>query len=197
MNAIRMDSGVGLLCCLSLATFLLGGCLTRKNAIPPRGVGAKGTIPTDASSAPKETRARKGLLDGYAEVLGVHTSKLQNPALYAYIDDWMGVPHRSGGTDRRGLDCSAFVGMVMRDVYGKSVPRISKDMAQHIKRKYERQLREGDLVFFSFGRRDIDHVGIYLHNNKFVHVSTSKGVIISDLHDSWYYKYFTRAGTVN
>lgn len=107
----------------------------------------------------------------------------------------MGVPHRTGGTDRKGMDCSAFVGMVMRDVYGKQVPRASREIAEGIKRKYERQLEEGDLVFFSFGRRTIDHVGIYLQNNKFVHVSTSKGVIISDLHDSWYYQYFTRAGT--
>ena len=188
-----------------LATLLLSGCLTRKNALPPdRAIGSKthkraatGTIITDASSAPKGVRkAGKSLLDEYAEVLGVRPNELQNRALYAYIDDWMGVPHRSGGIDHRGLDCSAFVGLVMRDVYGKAVPRVSKEIAEHIKRKYERQLQEGDLVFFSFGRGSIDHVGIYLHNNKFVHVSTSKGVIISDLHDSWYYRYFTRAGTV-
>jgi len=183
----------------------LSGCLTRKNALPPgRAVkstshkgAAEGTIITDASSAPKGVKATgKSVLDGYAEVLGVRTNELQNPALYAYIDKWMGIPHRSGGMDHRGLDCSAFVGMVMQDVYGKSVPRVSKEIGEHVKRKYERQLREGDLVFFSFGRGSIDHVGIYLHNNKFVHVSTSKGVIISDLHDSWYYRYFTRAGTV-
>ncbi|SEL87493.1 C40 family peptidase [Parapedobacter koreensis] len=192
--------------CLSLSVFLLSGCLTRKNALPPdkatvstrsKKAPSRNTILTDASSAPRDVRATgRGLIDGYAQVLGVRPQDLQNVTLYTYIDDWMGIPHRSGGVDRRGLDCSAFVGMVMRDVYGKSVPRVSKEMAEHIKRKYERQLQEGDLVFFSFGRRDIDHVGIYLHNNKFVHVSTTKGVIISDLHDSWYYKYFKRAGSV-
>lgn len=201
---------VSLLGCFSLSIFLLTGCLTRKNALPPdRAVtstaykkkakdrkGAKGTILTDASTSRKDVRAGNRLLEGYAEVLGVAPGQLETAALYSYIDEWMGTPHRSGGTGRQGLDCSAFVGLVMQDVYGKSVPRVSKDMANHIKRKYERQLQEGDLVFFSFGRREIDHVGIYLHNNKFVHVSTSKGVIISDLHDSWYYKYFTRAGSV-
>ena len=191
---------------LLLATLLLSGCLTRRNALPPNRTAtssvaktpARGsTILTDASSSPKDVRtSSRSLLEGYAEVLGVSTNQLQNKALYGYIDDWMGTPHRLGGTDQRGIDCSAFVGMVMRDIYGKSVPRASGEMAQHIKRKYERQLREGDLVFFSFGRKHIDHVGIYLHNNKFVHVSTSKGVIISDLRDTWYYKYFTRAGSV-
>ncbi|WP_262247692.1 C40 family peptidase [Parapedobacter soli] len=196
---------VGLLCCLLAAMFTLTGCLTRKNALPPdkahapvsRKHTSKGTIITDASSAPRDVRAGKQLLESYASVLGVDARDLNRPELYQFIDDWMGVPHRTGGTTHRGLDCSAFVGLVMKEVYGKSVPRASRDMAQRVKRKYERQLREGDLVFFSFGRRDIDHVGIYLHNNKFVHVSTSKGVIISDLHDSWYYKYFTRAGTIN
>lgn len=190
---------------LSLTVLTLGGCLTRKNALPPDrtatpksyGKPAKGTILTDASSSPRDVRtSRNALLEGYAEVLGVSVGDLQNPALYAYIDEWIGVPHRSGGLDKRGLDCSAFVGLVMRDIYHKDVPRMSQDIADHIKRKYERQLQEGDLVFFSFSRRGIDHVGIYLNNHKFVHVSTSKGVIISDLRDSWYYKYFTRAGSV-
>lgn len=182
--------------CLLLSILLLSGCLTRKSALPPGRTVARGTILTDATASPKDIRAGNRLLAGYAEVLGVAPGQLETAALYGYIDKWMGTPHRSGGADRRGLDCSAFVGLVMRDVYGKSVPRVSKDMADQIKRKYERQLVEGDLVFFSFGRREIDHVGIYLHNNKFVHVSTTKGVIISDLHDSWYYKYFTRAGSV-
>ncbi len=192
---------------LALSVLLLSGCLTRRNALPPDGVITSrpykkpvrgNAIATDASSSPKDVQASgKSLLEGYAEVLGVRANQLQNLTLYAYINDWMGTPHRLGGTNSRGVDCSAFVGMVMRDVYGKSVPRASREMAAQVKRKYERQLREGDLVFFSFGRRDIDHVGIYLHNNKFVHVSTTKGVIISDLHDSWYYKYFTRAGSIN
>ncbi|WP_257093033.1 hypothetical protein [Sphingobacterium sp. E70] len=38
-------------------------------------------------------------------------------------------------------------------------------------------------------------MGVYLHNNKFVHVSTRKGVIISDLTDSWYAKTFVDAGS--
>jgi len=192
--------------CLFAATVLLSGCLTRRNAIPSnRGVlsapnrkpAREAVILTDASAAPRNVRpTRAGMLEGYAEVLGVRPGKLENQALYRYIDEWMGTPHRLGGTNKRGVDCSAFVNMLMQEVYGKSVPRTSGEMAERVKRKYERQLQEGDLIFFSFGRRNIDHVGVYLHNNKFVHVSTSRGVIISDLHDSWYYKYFRRAGSV-
>lgn len=204
MMACRRTPSVSFVCCLLATVMVFSGCLSRKNALPSdRRTGAsthkhipKGTIITDASSSPKGVRAGKQLLEGYAAVLGVSPHDLKRPALYTFIDDWMGVPHRTGGTDYRGLDCSAFVGIAMQEIYGKVMPRASRDMAEHVKRKYERQLEEGDLVFFSFNRRDIDHVGIYLHNHKFVHVSTSKGVIISDLRDSWYYKYFTRAGTV-
>ena len=181
---------------------LFSGCLTRKNALPtgsyPTSARTKGSrvILTDASAAPRGVQASAGLLHNYAEVLGVPASELHNEALYTFIHQWMGTPHRTGGTDGKGIDCSAFAGLLMRDVYGKSLPRSSRDMAEVVKRKYEGQLTEGDLVFFSFGQANFDHVGIYLHNHKFVHVSTSKGVIISDLKDSWYYKYFRRAGSV-
>lgn len=199
---------------LAFVGILLSSCMTREKALPsgkhPRTVYRKPakttankparksrTIITDASSASKTTSASGSLLGNYAEVIGVPASDLRNASLYSFIDEWMGTPHRLGGGDRKGIDCSAFVGLLYQDIYGKNLPRTSREMAEQIKRKYERQLREGDLIFFSFGKKDVDHVGIYLHNNKFVHVSTSKGVIISDLHDTWYYRYFTRAGSIN
>ncbi|MBE8719244.1 C40 family peptidase [Sphingobacterium pedocola] len=157
-----------------------------------------GKPPADRSTvAPsKDTRRSGNTLSHYADVLGVSTKDMNN-SLYSFIDNWMGIPHRLGGLTKDGVDCSAFVGMIYKEVYSKNLPRTSRDMAAIIKRKYDDQLREGDLVFFSFGGKNIDHVGIYLHNGKFVHVSTQKGVMISNLKDAWYYKYFTRCGTPN
>jgi lipoprotein Spr len=136
------------------------------------------------------------LLKSYADELGVDPSELENQSLYAFIDEWIGAPHRLGGQTKAGIDCSAFINQLYSEVYKKTLARSSYEMADGIKRKYENQLVEGDLVFFSFGKKSIDHVGLYLRNNKFVHVSTSKGVMISDLHESWFYRYFVRAGTV-
>ncbi|WP_084163914.1 C40 family peptidase [Olivibacter sitiensis] len=136
------------------------------------------------------------LLANYAQLIGVQENELHNYALYELIDDWMGVPHADGGNTKRGIDCSGFATILMEEVYGKSIPRISSQQAELVKRKYEDQLQEGDLVFFSFGKKMIDHVGIYLANNKFVHVSTSSGVVISDLKDAWYYPYFVRCGSI-
>lgn len=150
---------------------------------------------SDASKARSMTYSGNKL-DNYAQLLGVNSREISKSSdLYLFIDDWMGTPHRTGGLDRNGMDCSAFVGLLYREIYRQNLPRTSRDMAENVKRKYENQLREGDLVFFSFGGRNIDHVGIYLRNGKFVHVSTRKGVIISDLKDTWYYRYFKRAGS--
>jgi len=181
-----------------LAAVVLSSCGSKRKTSAKYSYGSvnpkKGAPISDASDA-RGKGYGSNKLDNYADLLGVKTKELDNKNLYYMIDDWMGTPHRMGGMDKRGVDCSGFVSMLYQKIYGKDLPRTSRDMADNVKRKYENQLKEGDLVFFSFGGRNIDHVGIYLHNGKFVHVSTRKGVIISNLSDSWYYKYFKRSGT--
>lgn len=172
--------------CIS-AILLLNSCGAKKKVVLRENESNHSTI------SDKKNR-KTNLNQFYAELLGVKSKDL-NSQLYSFIDEWMDVPHRMGGMDKSGVDCSGFVTMVYQDVYKKNLPRISRDMADQIKRKYDDDLKEGDLVFFSFGGKSIDHVGIYLHNDKFVHVSTKKGVMISNLKDTWYYKYFTRCGT--
>lgn len=170
------------------------GTIDRSNSTSKKNRRTK--VPVSDASKARDMEFSSNKLDNYAKLLGVSERDIsKNASLYHMIDDWMGTPHRLGGFGRNGVDCSAFVGMVYREVYGKDLPRTSRDMADNVKRKYERQLEEGDLVFFSFGGSNIDHVGIYLHNGKFVHVSTKRGVIISDLKDTWYYRYFKRAGS--
>lgn len=151
-------------------------------------------IITDASKA--KSIEQGSIKERYASLLNVKEKELENEKLYRFIDSWIGVPHRSGGMDKKGVDCSGFTFLLEKEVYNKDLPRTARSMADVVKRKYENQLVEGDLIFFDFEGQKFSHVGVYLHNNKFVHASTSKGVIISDLKDIWYYKYFTRAGSV-
>ena len=87
--------------------------------------------------------------------------------------------------------------MLQRDIYGKSLPRRSRDQADAIKKKSLANLKEGDLIFFSFGGREVDHVGIYLNNDFFVHASTSRGVIVDDLTLPVYQKAIVKTGTLN
>ena len=59
-----------------------------------------------------------------------------------------------------------------------------------------RNLREGDLVFFTSrsSRKKVAHVGIYLKDGKFIHASTSRGVIISSLNEDYYRKHWLSGG---
>ena len=62
----------------------------------------------------------------------------------------------------------------------------------------KRNLQEGDLVFFHNGRkkRTATHVGIYLKDNKFIHASTSSGVIVSSLDEAYYRRCWMQGGRV-
>jgi len=98
----------------------------------------------------------------------------------------------------RGTDCSGFVGAVYRTVYNKNLARNSADMLRLNCRSISRQnLREGDLVFFATGlTRRVSHVGIYLKDGKFAHASSSKGVIISNLSETYYQRRWVSGGSV-
>ena len=72
-----------------------------------------------------------------------------NIFLYNEGARWLGVPHRMGGLTKKGVDCSGFVAIVFREVYGKQLARSSADMLKHNCKKVSRaNLKEGDLVFF-------------------------------------------------
>ncbi|MEM6160824.1 bifunctional murein DD-endopeptidase/murein LD-carboxypeptidase [Erwinia sp. P6884] len=99
--------------------------------------------------------------------------------------DWKGVRYRFGGTSKRGIDCSAFVQTTFREQFGLDLPRSTygqEDVGKSINRS---RLRAGDIILFRTGSRG-RHVGIYLGNDNFVHASTSSGVMISSLNDSYW-----------
>lgn len=177
-----VDSHLKSLLFFLIACLIFTSCKSRK-------------IITDASSA--RGRELSGTIEQrYAMLLGVREKDIKDQRLYKFIDNWMGSPHRLGGMEKSGIDCSGFTTILQKEVFKRDVARTAREMADQVKRLYEEELKEGDLVFFDFGGQPFNHVGVYLHNNKFVHVSTSKGVIISDLKDPWYYKYFSRCGSV-
>lgn len=122
---------------------------------------------------------------------------LSNKDLYNFITEWAGVQYRLGGLDKRGIDCSGFALLLEKKIYGVNLPRRSRDQAEVIKKKSMGQLKEGDLIFFSFGGREVDHVGIYLNGDYFVHASPTRGVIVDNLTIGAYQKALVKAGPVN
>ncbi|CAN5332440.1 NlpC/P60 family protein [soil metagenome] len=132
----------------------------------------------------------------YSAILGIDKSEIQNGRLYAFVDQWIGTPYKYGGVDKDGVDCSALAQLLEQQVYGINIPRTTGQQIGIIKRKYEEELREGDLVFFDFDGKKFSHVGVYLQNGCVVHASSSRGVIIVKLHDPSMYSHFSRCGSI-
>lgn len=141
--------------------------------------------------------SRKHTTDTKAARAADAMAKLRSKPLYRFINNWTGVRYKLGGLDKSGIDCSGFALLLQKDIYGKTLPRRSKDQADAVKNRSYDNLKEGDLIFFSFGGREVDHVGVYLNGDFFVHASTTRGVIIDDLTLPVYQKAIVKTGTLN
>jgi lipoprotein Spr len=131
----------------------------------------------------------------YGIMMDVAVEQLTNVKLLETIDEWYGARYRYGGTTKSGIDCSAFAGTLMTAVFGSSLPRTAREQYAATQRIKKDELQEGDLVFFNTSG-GISHVGVYLNNNKFVHASTSSGVMISDLNEQYYSRKYVGAGRI-
>jgi len=108
---------------------------------------------------------------------------------------WKGTGYRSGGMSRRGIDCSGFVYITFRDRLGVRLPRTTAHLARAGKRISRAAMAPGDLVLFKtgwYGR----HVGIYVGDFRFIHVSKSEGVTVSSLHNGYWARRFWMARRV-
>lgn len=141
-------------------------------------------------------KTQKVIIEKYAEKLQVPKSNIKNTALYEFIDKWYGTKYKYGGLSTSGVDCSGFCSILYKEVYKKELPRSTKDIAKQLNKVKQSKLEEGNLIFFNIEGKKNAHVGIYLMNNKFVHASTSKGVIISSLENPYYKKAYNKGGTV-
>lgn len=108
---------------------------------------------------------------------------------------YLGVPYKSGGTGKKGMDCSGLVYTSYKAV-GTTLPRSSTQMAKTGKEVKKGQIKAGDLVFFQHGK-GIDHVGLVVKTQgteiEFIHATTSGGVRIDKLSDDHWKKRFVKA----
>lgn len=120
----------------------------------------------------------------------------RNIPLYAEVSTWLGTPYRYGGSTKKGVDCSGFTMQVYKKVYNKKLPRSTQGLAKtNYKKIAKSKLYAGDLIYFATGRdkKQVTHVGIYLKNGKFIHASTSRGVMVNHVDDDYYRKAWVRA----
>lgn len=179
---MKLSNRVKTLVILFAGVIILSSCHTKKAVLK----GEAGEIVAPQTS----------IADKYAAIMGVDKSEITNGRLYNFIELWTGTPYKFGGLDKDGIDCSGLALLLEQQVYGITIPRITYQQVAVIKRKYEEELKEGDLVFFDFDGKPFSHVGIYLQNGYIVHASSTKGVMIVKLRSPSMYKYFSRAGSI-
>lgn len=144
--------------------------------------------------ADEQTHEDNAIIDKYASKLEVSKSDITNYNLYKFIDEWYGTPYKYAGRTHAGVDCSDFASLLFQSIYNISISGTVTDIYRRCKPIKQSELREGDLVFFKINSKSLSHVAIYLQNHKFVHASVHSGVVIDDLGEDYYKRYFWGAG---
>ncbi|OKL36379.1 LysM peptidoglycan-binding domain-containing protein [Domibacillus mangrovi] len=105
--------------------------------------------------------------------------------LLSIANSMLGVPYVWGGSSPSGFDCSGFIYYAYKQA-GKSVPRTNTE--GFYSRSYEiSSPKAGDLVFFSNTyKKGISHMGIYIGGNQFIHASSSQGITVSSMDNSYF-----------
>lgn len=103
----------------------------------------------------------------------------------SYAKEFIGVKYLYGGMSPNGFDCSGFTSYVYK-AFGINLPRTASGQAGTGLSVSKDNLVPGDLVFFETYTKGISHVGIYVGNGQFIHASSSKGITITSLSDSYY-----------
>jgi len=110
------------------------------------------------------------------------------------VENWMGTDYKYGGNTKAGVDCSAFVQRVYKQVFDLELPRGVRDQ---VKLGYlvKGRLQPGDLIFFKING-SLSHIGIYVFDNKFIHSASAGpniGVVKSSLNEKYYKDRFAYA----
>jgi len=116
-------------------------------------------------------------------------------ALSKHYKAWLHTTYKMGGLSKAGIDCSGFIYVTYRDVFNKKLPRSTKLLSKIGKGVTQKSLKFGDLVFFKTGRSK-RHVGIYINNGKFIHASSSRGVMQSSLRSNYWSQHYWKAKRV-
>lgn len=182
---------------LILFSILLISCGSSKNSVTKTIIVNKSGEPNRIRTVErKETKENIIITTTEAdEVITSETNKQKLENIIDFAKTFEGTRYKFGGTTEAGMDCSGLVYTAFK-MENVVMPRISRDMAKKGLEVSLKNVTEGDLVFFRTNRnkKAINHVGLVIEAKKgqikFIHSTTSLGVIISSMEESYWKKAF-------
>ncbi|MFW0885992.1 C40 family peptidase [Pseudomonas sp. FP1154] len=158
-----------------------------------------GYTPKSHVSAPssKNKRNAQRLSTANSKLVPVMTAKTSSNVLSRAVNV-LGTPYRWGGSSpSKGFDCSGLVKYAFNDATF-DLPRTSNAMASGHGQKVDRKdLKPGDLIFFKLKSRRVNHVAIYLGNDRFIHAPRrGKSVTIDTLNKPYWNSHYVLAKRV-
>lgn len=176
---------------IAILGFILTGCGSKKH----QKTTTKSSSVTVKSQSPTVTVSGSHKSAKAVTVSSSSSSKINN--VVASAMQYLGTKYKYGGTTKRGMDCSGLVYTSLLEnniAFRRSSSEMSKE-GQEIKLK---KVEIGDLLFFTTGRsRRINHVGMVValegDDVKFIHSTTSRGVIISSIKEGYWSNAFDSA----
>lgn len=104
-----------------------------------------------------------------------------------YGKKFMGVRYVFGGTTPSGFDCSGFTQYIFKNAAGISLPRTAEQQYNVGKAVSKSDLEVGDLVFFkNTYKAGISHVGVYAGGNMVLNATSSQGIALVSLSNSYW-----------
>jgi cell wall-associated NlpC family hydrolase len=178
-----------------LAGWMVSACgVVPRSPQPPAQTVSAGNDTSSSVDSANDTATATGESPPPAAMAVSSLNEAKASLMQAYRD-WKGTPYVLGGTSKEGVDCSRFVNIIFDEYFAIDLPtntRAQLDAGDGVRRK---AVRTGDLVFFKTGRQDL-HVGIAVNQGEFLHASTSNGVMISKLGNSYWRNRFLAARRV-
>jgi lipoprotein Spr len=156
----------------------------------------KGVMRSENRAEQNACKDMSAVYENLSKKVNLPITTCDDTTLYLFVADWLGTPHRIGKCTKDGIDCSCFVKLLYETVYAKKSPRTAHEMYDVSERLERKALSAGDLVFFTISSRKVSHVGVYLKDGWFAHVSTSKGVMINNLSEKYYRQYYSGGGRI-